>query len=114
MNSIKIGNEDFPIHFGHSAMVKMLGLAKMTKFTELDKLLTDFPLDKAPEAIIALIDNGIKVNKRNMKTPPKEAVIAALDENLMLWVDVLNAIGDQFKLPEEVTEGNSPTKTSAT
>ena len=112
MNTIKIGKEEFPIHFGHSAMVKMLSLAKMTKFTELDKLLTDFPLEKAPDAVVALIENGIKVNKSSMKAPAKSAVVDAMDENLMLWVSVLNAIGEQFTPVEEVTEGNSHTKTS--
>ncbi|MEL6658961.1 MAG: hypothetical protein AAFR36_21045 [Bacteroidota bacterium] len=112
MNKIKVGKEEFPIHFGHSAMVKMLQLAEMTKFTEIDKLMTDFPMEKAPEAVVALIKNGIKVNKSSMKAPSQNAVIDAMDEDIMIWANILEAIGNQFSTPDDITEGNSPSKTS--
>lgn len=112
MSKIKIGKEEFPIHFGHTAMVKMLKLAKMSKFTEIDKLMTDFPLEQAPEAVIALIENGIKVNESSMKVPSKQSVIDAMDADIMIWASVLEAIGNQFSDPEEITEGNLVTKTS--
>lgn len=110
--TITIAGTEYPIKFGHSALVKMLQLAKMTKYTEIEKLIQDFPAEEAPTGVLALVENGLKVEGSKLKPPTLEEIQTEMDKDVLFWLDVLNKLGEELAPPEPVVEGNSATKTS--
>lgn len=104
--TVKILDAEYPVKFGHHALVKMLKLAEMTKYTDILTIIQDFPAEKAPEAVLALIENGIKVTGDKLKTPKITAIEAEMDRNVVFWFNVIEQISGELEVPEAKAEGN--------
>lgn len=106
MDFINILGQQYPLKFGYSALTKFLKIAKKTKFTEIGEVINDFPVSGIPEGIQALVQNGIKVEKSETKAPSLDEIREELDNNIMLWVTVLNLVSESVT-PPAIDEGNS-------
>lgn len=107
MTTISIAGQDYPVKFGYTALTKMLKLAKKTKFTEIGEVMNDFPAESIPDAIKALIENGLKVEKSELTAPSLNEIRDELDEDVMLWINILNIVGESISVPETaINEGN--------